>query len=929
MKNWNIGNKLIGLIVLSSLIGLLLAIILFTFSLKDIEEHVYEDTIEHLNATVSQRVEAKSKICLSNAVSIANDIGVINALKNKDREMAIEAMKHLSQKFKDNTPFKNIKVHIHDENGNSFLRSWAPTKFGDPLRDVRRTISDVYTTKKALVGTEAGRLNTDLVGVAPVTDKNGNYLGSIEFKAGFNSIIKSIKKFDHAHLLMLLNKETIKASFNDDKFKQLKQVHGMILNQKSYDETFINYIETLDFEQLKNNKYTLDDKYFVTFAPVVDYSGKTIGMYLIGEESQHIEELVNQSQSIVYTAIGLMFIILIIITLIISTFSRKIIINPLNELNKAIDNVKSNSSGSQRINVERNDEIGKVANNFNSYLQMIEDGIKQDGKVIDEAIEIVHKAKEGFYTYQILQKANSPQVDKLRVQVNEMLKVTSKNLELIITALIQFGNAKYDYTINATSSGNIGSLIKGTNALGVSVSEVLNMVNNTAQRLSANAEQLAATSEELSASSTEQAASLEETAAAIEQITSTIVQTDERTRKMLEIAHELQNTSNEDDELAHKTGASMEEIDKATNDIVEAISIIDQIAFQTNILSLNAAVEAATAGEAGKGFAVVAQEVRNLASRSAEAANDIKKLVTYAQEKTKEGKSTADKMVESFNFLNEKVSEVTSNVQQVTEATHEQKLGMEQINSAVNQLDKATQENANAAEIVSNKAMALSEISSQLIAIVNRTSFDKSRAEGVCDVNLVFDTTKLKLDHISFKETNFKELGNGQTAKVKSHHECDLGKWIEQHANESYTQNSDWTNFLKAHEEVHTGVQEFIHIDAKDRNDHRLYDLAHKIEDSTLKVFEGIDKIKAHKCKESQLERTRDIVSKESKNTMEYHNNVKKQKKEEVMHDRKVTAKKPYQKTSAPTEKQTTKPTLAKIQPISQTKGDDDEWASF
>jgi methyl-accepting chemotaxis protein len=887
MKNWNIGNKLIALIVGSSLLGLILALGLFGFKLSAIEEHVYEDTALHLNGAILEKVEAKSEICLTNAISIANDNTIVEAIKANDREKAIKAMTKLSDVFKNNTNFKNIKIHIHDKDGKSFLRSWKTEQFGDELLGVRKSISDVHTSKKAVVGTEISRLNINLVGVAPILDLDGQYVGSVEFKAGYNSIIKDLKKFDKAYALMLLDKDIVKGSLESEKFDKTLKVGEYVLNQKTYDKNFASYVTTINLRQLTAKKFMMDDKYFTTITPVIDYSGQRIGYYVIGEDSAEIEELVAQSQGLIYTAIGLIIVILMIITLIIIVFSKKIIIKPLQELDEAITSISKNSKTSDRVSVVRSDEIGKVANNFNIYLDKIEAGIRQDTKVIEEAIDIVHKAKDGFYTYEIKQKASSPQVEQLRIKVNEMLQVTQNNLSLIINALIQFGNAKYDYTIDAKSSGNVGSLIKGTNALGVSISEVLCMVNNTAVRLSTNAEALAATSEELSASSTQQAASLEETAAAIEEITSTINQTDDRTKQMLQIAKNLQKTSKEDDELAHKTGASMEEINKATNDIVEAITVIDQIAFQTNILSLNAAVEAATAGEAGKGFAVVAQEVRNLASRSAEAANEIKNLVHYAQEKTKEGKETADRMVESFKYLNDKVSEVTDIVTGVSEATHEQKIGMDQINSAVNQLDKATQENANGAEIVSNQAMALSEISSQLLSIVNRTSFDKSRSETVCDVNLVFDTTKLKLDHINFKETNFKDVGDGKHWTVKNHHECALGKWIEQHSNEKFTNNSDWQDLLKAHELVHSGVQNFIDVDSKDRNDKQLHIIANSIEESTSNVFEGIDKIKAHKCHEMKLERGRDIVTPISHNTVEYNDNIKEYKKDEVSHDRK------------------------------------------
>ena len=578
----------------------------------------------------------------------------------------------------------------------------------------------------------------------------------------------------------------------------------------------------------------------------------------------------------------------------------------LNRENSHVDPIPLNSD----------DEIGKMSKIVNESIKNIKVGLEKDTIVIEETINIINKAKDGFYTYTINSQASNPQVETLRTQINEMLKVTQENLDIVIKALIEFGNAKYNHKINLNLSGNIGSLVNGTRLLGDSISDVLAMVNNTANRLSSNAEDLAATSEELSASATEQAASLEETAAAIEEITSAIASTNQRTKDMTRIAKELKNTSYEDDKLAHRTGKSMEEINKATNDIVEAIAIIDQIAFQTNILSLNAAVEAATAGEAGKGFAVVAQEVRNLAARSAEAAKDIKDLVLYAQERTKEGKITADKMVESFNFLNQKVSEVTQNVDEVASAANEQLQGMEQINSAINQLDQATQENANGSEIVSNKAMALSEIAAQLLALIGRTQFDKSKMKQVCDVNLVFDTTKLKFDHISYKDTNFKDLGNGKTWKVKDHKECELGKWIKEHENEAYANNNDWNNLLKVHEELHHGVQKYVEIDAKDKTDKQLHSVALGIEKSTIAVFEFIDKIKLHKCENNQLQRAREQI--EMDNPIEYHKQIHKHKETTVRENAKVLSTEEKKKDFASQKSFT-----------SNTSDSEEEWKNF
>ncbi len=139
--------------------------------------------------------------------------------------------------------------------------------------------------------------------------------------------------------------------------------------------------------------------------------------------------------------------------------------------------------------------------------------------------------------------------------------------------------------------------------------------------------------------SSEAAASLEETAAALEEITGTITSNTQNIVEMATFAQKVIISVDEGNSLADQTTSSMDEINKQVASINEAITVIDQISFQTNILSLNAAVEAATAGEAGKGFAVVAQEVRNLAARSAEAAKEIKDLVQNATLKANDGKN--------------------------------------------------------------------------------------------------------------------------------------------------------------------------------------------------------------------------------------------------------------------------------------------------
>ena len=196
-------------------------------------------------------------------------------------------------------------------------------------------------------------------------------------------------------------------------------------------------------------------------------------------------------------------------------------------------------------------------------------------------------------------------------------------------------------------------------------------------------------------------------------------------------ANEVTTSVSKGQGLANETTQAMDDINEEVSAITEAISIIDQIAFQTNILSLNAAVEAATAGEAGKGFAVVAAEVRNLASRSAEAANEIKGLVEKANGKADSGKKIADDMINGYKHLNESISKTLELISDVEIASREQQSGILQINDAITSLDRQTQENANIASATEDIAKQTDSIAKIIVANVNEKEFqDKDNVQA-------------------------------------------------------------------------------------------------------------------------------------------------------------------------------------------------------
>ncbi|MDO9056029.1 MAG: methyl-accepting chemotaxis protein, partial [Sulfuricurvum sp.] len=231
-----------------------------------------------------------------------------------------------------------------------------------------------------------------------------------------------------------------------------------------------------------------------------------------------------------------------------------------------------------------------------------------------------------------------------------------------------------------------------------------------------------------STASNQQAASLEETAAAMEEMTSNVQQNAQKANDMASMAAQTDASAKEGAELAQRTATAMTEIQVATNSINNAVAIIENIAFQTNILSLNAAVEAATAGDAGKGFAVVAQEVRNLANRSADAAKEIKAMAEQAATKSNEGMSIATELTRGFEVIAGKIEQTTMLVQDVSNASREQMQGIGQINTAVTQLDQMTQENAKVASNVSQTSDVIQELSEEINREIESKSF-RGKAE--------------------------------------------------------------------------------------------------------------------------------------------------------------------------------------------------------
>ncbi|QKJ24136.1 methyl-accepting chemotaxis protein [Poseidonibacter lekithochrous] len=437
-------------------------------------------------------------------------------------------------------------------------------------------------------------------------------------------------------------------------------------------------------------------------------------------------EEIDETLYTLYTLIIVGFILSLVIILSVISSIKK----PLDEFQSGLLNffkyLNKETSDVKLIEINSKDELGEMAIAVNNGISTIKEGIEQDRVLVDSTISCATQAQKGLLNARIEGSSSNPSLNELKDVINDMLCSIEDNIKNAMDVLSTY--TQYDYRSKidtSTMDGDLKALCEDVNSLGTAITSMLIENKKIGLTLSNNSENLSNNVESLTESANNQAASLEETAAAIEEITSNMQNSSQNIAKMTSFANEVSSSVSIGQDLASKTASSMDEINEQTQAIADSITVIDQIAFQTNILSLNAAVEAATAGEAGKGFAVVAQEVRNLASRSAEAAKEIKELVESATEKANGGKAISNNMIEGYEKLNSNIHNTLELINDVSGSSKEQFDAMAQINDTVNNLDRVTQQNALSAGEANKVAR---EVNSIAVKVVEHT--DEKEFEG-------------------------------------------------------------------------------------------------------------------------------------------------------------------------------------------------------
>ena len=263
-----------------------------------------------------------------------------------------------------------------------------------------------------------------------------------------------------------------------------------------------------------------------------------------------------------------------------------------------------------------------------------------------------------------------------------------------------------------------GDLMREFNEMTHSLSSLVGNVRQGSESIATASAEIAQGNQDLSARTESQASALEETAASMEELGSTVKQNADNARQANQLAQSASTVAVKGGEVVAQVVDTMKGINDSSKKISDIISVIDGIAFQTNILALNAAVEAARAGEQGRGFAVVASEVRSLAGRSAEAAKEIKTLITDSVERVEQGSALVDQAGITMDEVVSSIRRVTDIMGEISAASSEQSQGVAQVGEAVTNMDQATQQNAALVEEMAAAAASLKSQAEELVGTV-------------------------------------------------------------------------------------------------------------------------------------------------------------------------------------------------------------------
>jgi methyl-accepting chemotaxis protein len=388
------------------------------------------------------------------------------------------------------------------------------------------------------------------------------------------------------------------------------------------------------------------------------------------------------------------------------------IVKPITGMTNAMTRLAGGEHGVDVPAVDRADEVGHMAKAVLVFKEAAIEKLRLTGET--EAMRQKVEAEQ-----QAAQAAKQKEADEIAFAVSELAE-----------GLSALANGNVAYRLEKPFVDRLDKLRLNFNESLAKLQAALQTVGNNAHAIHAGAAEIRSSADDLAKRTEQQAASVEETAAALEQVTRTVKDSARRAEDVGQLVASTRTGAERSGAVVRNAVAAMTEIEKSSGEIGNIIGVIEDIAFQTNLLALNAGVEAARAGEAGKGFAVVAQEVRALAERSANAAKEIKVLISVSGGHVGTGVSLVGETGRELEQIVTAVQEISENITAIVTASREQSTGLSEINSAVTAMDHGTQQNAAMVEQQTAASHTLASEADGLMALLRQFNLGNGAANA-------------------------------------------------------------------------------------------------------------------------------------------------------------------------------------------------------
>jgi len=698
--NFKISTLIIGGSILVSAVSYYLS---YSSSSKKISEQINTKFYTFQQMFLDQIAVKENDVRMSLDVML-NDTNIKKLFAEKKRKELTSVLLPLyNSQLKQKHHIKQFQFHYI--NNSSFLRLHKPEKYGDDLSSFRATVVEANKTKSIVSGLEVGRGGPGLRVVYPV-NYQGQHVGTVELGLSINNILESVRSTLNVDYALGINKAVFEKAH---RFNSTKEdiINGETIFYKCSNNSIVDVIKTIKLTNQIERIEIGDSIYSSKNIPLLDYAKNSVGSIIIFYNIT--EEIISARNTLMINILVTLFISLII-AMVIMYFMKIKIFKPLEKVTaSAQKNLLDRSY--KIVEINSNDEIGVIAGSYKVFAEKINRQIQYLEDSTEEILFAMEKFSGGDLTVKVTKKKDG--------DVGRLFDGLNFTVERFREIIIQLSDA-----IAATASASI--------------------------EISSNTEIMAASAEEQSTQTSEVTQSVEEMAENNISISNSISLVVDLAKEAGEKAMDgemavsaTENGINNISEIVFNSVKVIEDLGEDTEKIGKVTDVIDQIAEQTNLLALNAAIEAARAGEHGRGFAVVADEVRKLAERTITATNEISVMIEKIQGGTTEaiksinkgheevlsGIELVGKTAVALNEIKNKNNELIEEIDNVSMASQEEAATIEQIKTNMITINNVSLESANSTEQIALATVDLSRLSENLQNLAQQFIVDEYMAE--------------------------------------------------------------------------------------------------------------------------------------------------------------------------------------------------------